>query len=433
MSRSQGASRRGFMKFLAASPLLAQIAAQDLYAKSAAAIGLASPDNVYTRLGIKTVINCRGTWTYLSGSLQFPEVRAAQAEASHHFVNMVELQQAAGRKLAELTGAESGMITSGAAGAMAASAAACMAGSDAARIWQLPDTTGMKHEVIMAGGRSAFDSAIRLTGAKLVLVESPDEIANAINDKTAMIYTTDLGEKLTRELAIAKAHNVPMLLDDAAGIPPADNMKLYAQMKIDLYAFSGGKGLQGPQCSGVLLGRKDLIDAAMRNSAPWEGAVCRAMKVGKEEVIGCLTAIETWLKIDPKKLYEEWNARVDRIATLVETIPGVTTSVYIPDDGNRYSTLKVSWDQQAWGFTITDCVQQLRGGDPVIEVLGADNPSLVAAVREGIQKVKPTRKERPPQVDHIELVSMTIQPGEEMIVGQRLRTILSSARKGKAV
>ncbi|MGA2814074.1 MAG: aminotransferase class V-fold PLP-dependent enzyme [Candidatus Acidiferrum sp.] len=416
------------MKMLAASPLLAQITAQNLYARSATATGLASGDNVYSRLGVKTVINCRGTWTYLSGSLQFPEVRAAQSEASHYFVNMVELQHGAGRKLAELTGAESGMITTGAAGAMAASAAACMAGSDPQKIWQLPDTTGMKHEVIMVGGRSAFDSAIRLTGAKLVLVESPDDIANAITPDTAMIYTTDLGDKLVREVAIAKEHGVPMLLDDAAGIPPSDNLKLYAQMKIDLYTFSGGKGLQGPQCSGVLLGRKDLIEAAMRNSAPWEGAVCRAMKVGKEEIIGCLTAVETWLKIDSKKLYSEWNARVDRIAKLVETVPGVKTEIYIPDDGNRYPTLKVSWDQQAWGFTITDCVKQLRASDPTIEVLGADNPSLVQAVREGTQK--PDKKVRK-EVDHIELVSMTIQPGEELIVGQKLRAILGAARKGK--
>jgi uncharacterized pyridoxal phosphate-dependent enzyme len=428
MSVAQESSRRGFMKMLAASPLLAQLAAQGLYEKSAAAMGLDPRENVYTRLGVKTVINCRGTWTYLSGSLQFPEVRAAQAEASHYFVNMVELQRAVGRKLAELTGAESGLITSGAAGAMAVSTAACMAGSDPQKIWQLPDPTGMKHEVIMIGGRSAFDNAIRLTGAKLVLVETPEEIANAVTDNTAMIYTTDLGEKLVREVAIAKDHNVPMLLDDAAGIPPADNLRLYANMKIDLYTFSGGKGLQGPQCSGVLLGRKDLIEAALRNSAPWEGAVCRPMKVGKEEVIGCLTAVETWLKIDPKKLYSEWNARVDRIAKLVETVPGVKTETYVPDDGNRYPTLKISWDQQAWGFTITDCVQKLREGDPVIEVLGADNPSLVQAVHEGIQK--PNRKERK-EVDHIELVSMTIKPGEEMIVGQRLRTILGAARKGK--
>jgi L-seryl-tRNA(Ser) seleniumtransferase len=416
---------------LAASPLLAQIAAQGVYEKSAAAIGLDPKGNVYSRLGVKTVINCRGTWTYLSGSLQFPEVHEAQVEASRHFVNMVELHQAVGRRLAELTGAESGLITSGAAGAMAAATAACMAGSDAKKIWQLPDTTGLKHEVIMVGGRSAFDSAIRLTGAKLVLVEKIDSIANAINPNTAMIYTTDLGEKLQRESAIAKDHNVPLLLDDAAGIPPIDNIKLYAKMKLDLYTFSGGKGLRGPQCSGVLLGRKDLVEAAMRNSCPFEGAVCRPMKVGKEEIIGCLTAIETWLKLDSKKLYEEWQARVDRIAKLVETVPGVGAEIYIPDDGNRYPTLRVNWDQDAWGFSVSECVKKLHDGDPMIEVLSIDNPSMVSAVEEGADKPKPNPKELKER-NHLELVSMTIQPGEELVVGQRLRAILGAAQKGKS-
>src|SRR5436853_3637149 len=218
MSRSQGSNRRSFMKYLAASPLLAQIAAQDLYAKSAAAIGLPTQENVYTRLGVKTVINCRGTWTYLSGSLEFPEVQAAQREASGYFVNMFELQHAASRRLAELTGAEAGMVTSGAAGAMASAAAACMAGSDPKYIWQLPDTTGLKHEVIMVGGRSAFDNAIRLTGAKLVLVETPEELADAINTNTAMIYTTHLGFDLQTENAVAKKYNVPMLPEEAARI-----------------------------------------------------------------------------------------------------------------------------------------------------------------------------------------------------------------------
>ena len=419
------------MKMLAASPLLAQIAAKGLYEKSAAAMGLDPRENVYTRLGVKTVINCRGTWTYLSGSLEFPEVHEAQAEAAKHFVNMVELQTAVGRRLAELTGAESGLITSGAAGAMAAATAACIAGADPQKIWQLPDTSGLKHEVIMVGGRSAFDSAIRLTGAKLVLVSKPEEIAAAINDHTAMIYTTDLGDKLSREAAISKEHNVPLLLDDAAGIPPIDNIQLYAKMKLDLYTFSGGKGLRGPQCSGVLLGRKDLIEAALRNCSPYEGAVCRPMKVGKEEIIGCLTAIETWLKIDSKKLYEEWNSRVDRIAKLVETVPGVTTKIYIPDDGNRYPTLRVSWDEQAWGFSVRECVKKLHDGDPVIEVLSVDNPSMVSAVEEGTDKPKPNPKE-PKEKNYLEMVSMTIQPGEEMIVGQRLRSILSAAQKGKA-
>src|SRR5207245_8845333 len=314
-------SRRGFIRLAAAAPLLGQIAARNVLASAATALGKDSRQNVYTRLGVKTIINCRGTWTYLSGSLEFPEVRAAQREASEYFVNMFELQHAASRRLAELTGAEAGMVTSGAAGAMASAAAACMAGSDPKDIWQLPDTTGLKQEVIMVGGLSAFDSAIRLTGAKLVLTFSPEELINAISENTAMIYTTDLGEKLQRELAIAKEHKIPMLLDDAAGIPPVDNSKLYAKMGIDLYCFSGGKGLCGPQCSGLLFGRKDLIEAALLNSSPREGAVCRPMKVGKEEVIGCLTALETWLNLDENKLYAEWKGRVDRLRKLVDTVP----------------------------------------------------------------------------------------------------------------
>jgi uncharacterized pyridoxal phosphate-dependent enzyme len=422
-------SRRSFVKLVAAAPLLSQIAVRDLYAQAASAVGRDPRQNVYTRLGVKTVINCRGTWTYLSGSLEFPEVREAQLEAAQHFVNMLDLQRAVGRRLSELTGAESGIVTSGSAGAMAAATAGCMAGTDDHYIWQLPDTTGLKHEVVMVGGRSAFDSAIRLTGAKLVLVYSTEELANALNENTAMVYTTDLGDKLQKELAIAKDHKVPMLLDDAAGIPPVDNAKLYARMGIDLYCFSGGKGLRGPQCSGLLLGRKDLIEAALLNSAPREGAVCRPMKVGKEEIIGGLTALETWLKIDEKKLYAEWNGRIDRIRKLVETVPGVKTDTYVPEDGNRYPTLRVSWDQEGWKYTINDCVQELRAGDPVIEVLGPDNPSLVKAVREG--NPNPNRKERKAP-DHIELISMTIKPGEEMIVGQRLRSILGAAQKKSA-
>ena len=420
----RNSNRRAFVKLMAATPLLTQIAARDLYAQAASAVGRDPRQNVYTRLGVKTVINCRGTWTYLSGSLEFPEVREAQIEAAQHFVNVLDLQRAVGRRLSELTGAESGIVTSGAAGAMAAATAACMAGSDDKNIWQLPDTTGLKHEVIMVGGRSAFDSAIRLAGAKLVLAYSPEELTNAINENTAMIYTTNLGEKLQKDLAVAKDHKVPMLLDDAAGIPPVENAKLYARMGIDLYCFSGGKGLRGPQCSGLLLGRKDLVEAALLNCNPREGAVCRPMKVGKEEIIGCLTALETWLKLDDKKLYAEWNERLDRIRKLVETVPGVRTDTFIPNDGNRYPTLRVYWDQQGWKYKISDCVQELRAGDPVIEVLGADNPSLVTAVREG----NPNRKELK-EPDHIELVSMTIKPGEEIVVGQRLRSILGAVQK----
>jgi uncharacterized pyridoxal phosphate-dependent enzyme len=423
-------SRRNFIRYAAAAPMLGQIFAKSAFATAASAIGKSSHQNVYSRLGVKTVINCRGTWTYLSGSLEFPEVQAAQREASEYFVNMFELQHAASRRLAELTGADAGMVTSGAAGAMASATAACMAGIDPKNIWQLPETTGMKSEVVMVGGRSAFDNAIRLTGAKLVLAEGPDELAAAIRPDTAMIYTTHLGEDLEKENAIAKKAGVPMLLDDAAGIPPIDNIKLYAKMGLDLYTFSGGKGLRGPQCSGLLLGRKDLIEAAMLNTSPWEGAVCRAMKVGKEEIIGILTAVETWFKTDLNALNREWNARVERIATLVKTVPGVETEISIPTDGNRYPTLYISWDQEKWGYTIKDCVQALRSGDPVIEVAGADNPSIVRAVREG--NPNPKSKAAVSRPGRLELVSSTIQPNEVLIVGQRLRKLLSTAQKARA-
>lgn len=419
-------SRRGFLRWAAAAPLLGQIAAQKAMASAATALGKDPSQNVYTRLGVKTVINCRGTWTYLSGSLEFPEVTLAQREASQHFVNMFELQHGASRRLAELTGAEAGMVTSGAAGAMASAAAACMAGSNPKYIWQLPDTTGLKNEVIMVGGRSAFDNAIRLTGAKLVLAETPQDIANSINNNTAMIYTTHLDDQLRAEHEVAKKYKIPMLLDDAAGIPPIENIKLYAQMGLDMYTFSGGKGLRGPQCSGLLLGKKDLIEAAMLNTSPWEGAVCRAMKVGKEEIIGLVTAVETWLKTDLSVLNREWNARVERIAKLVSTVPGIETNISIPTDGNRYPTLHISWDEEKWGYTVKDCVQQLRAGDPVIEVAGADNPSIVPAVREGNpkQSSKETKERR-----SLELVSSTIQPSETLIVGQRIRELLTAASK----
>jgi L-seryl-tRNA(Ser) seleniumtransferase len=416
--------RRTFMKWGVALPLLGRIAAQDLFGKVQGAIGKPPAENVYRRLGVRTIINCRGTWTYLSGSLELPGVRAAQLEAAKHFVDITELQHAVGRRLAEVTGADSGMVTSGAAGAMASATAACLAGNDPAKIWQLPDTTGLKHEVVMVGGRSAFDSAIRLAGAKLVLVYSRQELQNALNANSAMIYTTDIGEDLAQEITIAKGAKVPLLLDDAAGIPPIDNIKLYAKMGTDLYTFSGGKGLMGPQCSGLLLGRKDLIEAALANTSPWEGAICRPMKVGKEEIIGCLAAVESWLRMDLNALTHDWDGRVRRIAKLVETVPGVRTDIQIPKDGNRYPTLSVTWDEKDWGFTVAECARKLSEGDPRIEVLTENNPSLVPGVIEG----NPNRK-GPKATDQLQIVSMTLRPGEDIIVGRRLREILNTARR----
>jgi L-seryl-tRNA(Ser) seleniumtransferase len=244
------------------------------------------------------------------------------------------------------------------------------------------------------------------------------------------VYTTWLGDRLTAALAVTKKAGVPLMLDDAAGIPPIENLKAYAQMGVDLFCFSGGKGLRGPQCSGILLGRKDLIEAALAQCSPWEGAVCRAMKVGKEEIVGVLAAVETWTRLDLAALNKQWSRRVERIAKLVETVPGVTTSIAIPEGGNSYPTLTVSWDQAAFGFTVADCDRELRAGEPRIEVLTSSNPSFVPAAHEGMQVERKPTERRP---DRLQIISMTMKDGEELIVGRRLRDILNTAsRKKKA-
>ena len=419
--------RRSFMKLLAAAPLFATIGARSIAATVATAVTSNGKkdyaNNIYTKIGLRPLINGRGTWTYLCGSLPLPQTRLAEQQASDFFVDMFELQAAAGRKLAKLSGAESGMVTSGAAGAIASATAGCIAGTDPKNIWALPDTTGLKSEVVMLPGRIDFDSAIRLAGGKLVIAPTVNDLKSAITSQTAMIYTTLRDDRLVDAVKIARAAGVPLMVDDAAGIPPFENFSKFIKMGADLVAFSGGKGVRGPQCAGILLGRKDLIDAAVANSSPWEGAVCRPMKVGKEEMMGLLAALDYWSTADLAALNKEWQGRVERIAKLVETVPGVTTTIATPKGGNSYPTLTVNWDQTAFGLTVPECAQKLREGEPRIEVLTNSNPSGVKFPG------------RPPQTNHadmLQVISMTLQPGEDLIVGNQLRQILSKARKQSA-
>jgi seryl-tRNA(Sec) selenium transferase len=281
--------------------------------------------------------------------------------------------------------------------------------------------------VLLLGGRVVWDSSIRLTGARVTPVSSVEGLEAAIGPDTAMVYTTWTDERLERALRLTKKRGVPMMVDDAAGIPPFDSMRRFAEMGVDLFCFSGGKGLRGPQCAGVLLGRKDLIDAARKHCSPWEGAVCRAMKVGKEEIVGVLTAIETWKDLDLDALNRGWHARVATIARMVETVPGVTTEIVVPEAGNRYPTLEVLWDTEAFGFTVADCDRELRAGEPRIEVLTENNPSMVPGADEDTAPDVTALKGG--LEDRIRIVSMTIQNGEELIVGKRLREILDAARK----
>jgi L-seryl-tRNA(Ser) seleniumtransferase len=421
---AMSSNRRAFLKWASVLPTLGAFAVADLFAKARKSIGSGVKANIYTRIGVTPIINARGTWTYISGSQELPEVRQAKQEAAMHFVDMWELQRGVSKRLTDLSGAEAGMVTAGAAAAMATATAACMAGTDPAKIWQLPDTSGMKNEVIMFGGRISFDSAIRAAGGKLVVIHSHDELKAAFNDKTAMVYTTARGDRLEKAISMTKEARVPILVDWAAGIPPIENLALPWKMGADLYTFSGGKGLCGPQCSGLLLGRKDLMEAALAQSCPWEGAVCRPMKVGKEEIMGVLAAVEAWKKRDLSELDKEWNKRVKKIAQLVETVPGVTTEIQIPQGGNRYPTLTVKWDEATFKMNVQECANRLRDGSPRIEVLTGNNPSTVPGVHEGDPKTP-----RLPRPDALRIISMTLQPGEDVLVGRRLREVLSEARK----
>ena len=415
--------RRTFLKVLAAAPLFASIASKSVASTVAAKIKKASTAPGYASLGIRPLINARGTYTYLSGSLELPAVRQAASDASFQFVDLYELQHAAGKWLAKLSGTESGMVTSGAAGAIAAATAGCIAGTNPDYIWQLPDTTGLKHEVVMLGGRNAFDSAIRLAGGKLVIAPTGNDLQAAITPQTAMVYTTWRDdERITNALKITRQAGVPLLVDGSSAIPPFENFTRFAKLGVDFYCFSGGKGLGGPQCSGLLIGRKDLIDAALANSRPWEGSVCRAMKVGKEEIMGILAAVDYWSHADLAALNNEWHRRVERIAKLVETVPGVTTSIAIPQGSNSYPTLTIKWDEVRFGLTVDQCAQQMREGEPRIEMLTGANASLLA----------PVRRMQTPRPNLLQVVSVTLQPGEDLTVGNRLRQVLDKARKQSA-
>jgi seryl-tRNA(Sec) selenium transferase len=432
-------SRRSFMKLVAAAPLFVSLGARSLASTVAASAAGLIPtsardwnNNIYTRFGIRPIINCRGVFTYLTASVELPQVRRAAEEASHFFIDLFELQAAVGRHLAKVSGAESGMITSGSAGSIACATAGCIAGSDPRNIYQLPDTTGMKGEVIIMGGRSVWDSCIRLTGAKLIVAPTVSDLRSAITAQTAMIYTTwHDNDRITQMLKISKPAGVPLMVDQAAGIPPYSNFTRYAELGVDLFCFSGGKGLMGPQVSGLLLGRKDLIDAALYNSTPWEGSICRPMKVGKEEMMACLAAFDYWSTADIDAINKEWQRRMERLAKMVETVPGVQTSIKtpVPTESDSFPTLVVSWDEQKFGLTVAQCNEQLKAGEPRIEVQTNENASgVLARIKTPAEPFGIGR----PTTNQMRILPITMQPGEELIVGNRLRQVLDKARKQSA-
>ena len=415
-TRSFRGSRRRFLQYAGAAGLAAPQSVAATKTKM-------STDNIYAELGVRTVINGRGVATFYSGTLMPPDVHRAMQRASEHFVEIVELQKAVGARLARYAGTEAAMVCSGSAACISQATAGCIAGTDLDKIARLPDTSGMKNEVIVTQ-RSVWDRSIALVGARLVVVQSRKELESAINANTAMVeveYGDERAVKLKDALAVSKERGVPLMLDAAPMCPPFDRLKMLADLGPDMFCVSGGKGLFGPQCSGVLFGRKPLIEAALRNGSPYEGAICRPMKVGKEEIVGVLAAFDWSSKRDYKADCKVWEARLRHITDEAGAIPGVRAEVYYRILGNEVPYAAISWDEAALGLSRQQCVDALRSGDPQIEVIGG-------VYREVVQKsAEPPFKETPHTGEPerlLAIASNTLKPGEEKIIARRLKEIL---------
>ena len=366
--------------------------------------------DVYARLGVRTFINAVGTLTTLSGTLMAPEVAQAMERASRNFVAIHELQDKVGKRLAELTGAQAAFVTAGASAALCLASCAVTAGKDRAKMTQLPDLTGMKSEfVIQKAHRNSYDHAFRMVGGKLVEVETADQVRRAINDRTAALVMVlshnSMGHKVELDELIDIGHKagVPIILDAAAEVPPPENLGKFAKMGADLVAFSGGKNLRGPQCSGILLGRRDLVEAAYANSSP-NNYFARVAKVGKEEIIGLLTAVEVCLKKDHAAQRREWTAMLDRAGARLKGVPTVHTE-FIPNlDYSHSPRLSVQWDEARLGVTLPEMVKRLREGQPSVEA-------------SDMTQFRPSWK-------GLGIFPYNMMPGEEIVVADRVRQIL---------
>jgi L-seryl-tRNA(Ser) seleniumtransferase len=320
-----------------------------------------------------------------------PEVVSAMEVAARKFVSIAELQQACGERIAKLTGAESALVTSGCAAALTLATAACIAGSDEGAIKSIPDVGGpekLKTKVLFPKGhRFAYDHAIRNAGAKIVEVETKAQLQAAVDSETAMLFYLNFAAEespITREelVEVGRSKGVPTLIDAAADLPPAKNLTAYIEMGFDLVAFSGGKGLRGPQCSGLLLGRKHLIEAAFLNGSPHSDSVGRIAKVGKEDIVGLTKAVELYVARDHDADWREWENRVRHIIDAVRNIGSVRAERFVPAIANEVPHVEVAWEMETIPLTGRDVAEKLREGEPRIEVRPGTNeePRLVVGV-----------------------------------------------------
>ena len=364
-----------------------------------------SSQEFYSRLGLTPVINGVGTVTNLGGSIMPPEVIDAMVEASKHFVPFRELQQKAGDHIAKLIGVPGAMISCGAASAITCGTAAAVTRGDDEKLRSLPDTTGLKNEIIQQEAhRSGYEAQMHLVGTKTVWVENRQEMEKAINDRTAMMFFLNKADpqgqvKRAEFIEVAKANGIPTMNDAAADVPPVERLHSYVEEGFDMVIFSGGKGLLGPQGSGLLLGRRDLIEAARKAISP-HGGIGRGMKVGKEEIAGLVAAVERYLKLDHEAERRELDQRAARVIEALSEVSDVTCEKHVPDLANHVPHVMVQWDEAGVGISSLDALEKLRAGDP---------PIAVSRIGEG----------------QLRISMWMLRPGEDVIVGARVKEILT--------
>jgi uncharacterized pyridoxal phosphate-dependent enzyme len=370
--------------------------------------GFGQTGNPYEELGVTTVINGEGTMTMLGGSLPHPELEAVMTMAGRHFVSIPELEVAAGMRIAEMLKLPEGytaLVTSGAAAAIQSGLAGILTGGKEELIRQLPDLTGMKSEVIIQKShRNPFDHQLRSTGIKLIVIETVDQLHAAVNERTAMMHFSNFANstgqiKVEEWVKLAKQFNIPCMNDAAADTPPVSHLWDYTNMGYDLVTFSGGKAIRGPQCAGMLIGRKEMIANALLNNSPHEDTLGRSQKVGKEEIVGMVKALELFLAEDHDTLAKEWQDRLEKISREVTKVPGVSTSYFVPDIANHVPHMSIRWDAR-----ISLTPQQAS------KLLRASKPSIVIGGGEG----------RP----GLAMNSFMLQPGEDKIIAEQLSRLL---------
>jgi uncharacterized pyridoxal phosphate-dependent enzyme len=371
--------RRDILKGLTVLPLAGGVLANTDSVGSVLAPPPARKRDLFKELGVRTFINGRGTITFMTGCLMHDFVLDTIRDSANAYCMLDELQDKVGEKIAQWAHAEAATVTCGAFSALTLGMAGVLTGMDPKKVAQLPnlEDTDMKSEVIMQKAHGIeYNHALTNCGVKVITIQTREELEKAINEKTALMHFLNANSgsgKIKHEewLEVAKAHKIPAMIDIAADVPPKENFWKFHDMGFDLVCMSGGKAIRGPQSTGILMGKKDLIAAARLSAPPRAGTLGRGMKVNKEEILGLYMALEDYMNRDHDKEWKMWEDQCAMMADIVNTVKGVKTRVVIPPVANHTPTLNISWDPAIIPIPTADMQLKLRNGNPSIEI----NPS----------------------------------------------------------